>query len=156
MPQFELVAMGGTFDLIHAGHTALLDRAFSVSSQVIIGLTSDSLAAKKGKTPRHTYRQRFDMLESLVKKRYAGKSYVISQLDNDFGPAVLEGKVEALIVSDETAHQGETLNSQRRRRGLEPVQVVIVPMILASDGNRISSTRIRNSEIDAEGKLLKS
>ncbi len=156
MPQFRLVAMGGTFDIIHAGHIALLDRAFSVSSKVIIGLTSDALAAKKGKKPWHTYQQRFDALKLLVEKKFAGKSYVISPLDNDFGPAVLEQGVEALIVSEETAHQGDALNLQRRQRGLAPVQTVIVQMILASDGNRISSTRIRNSEIDAQGKLLKS
>ncbi|QLH09490.1 phosphopantetheine adenylyltransferase [Candidatus Nitrosotenuis sp. DW1] len=156
MTQFKLVAMGGTFDLIHAGHTALLDRAFSISSGVIIGLTSDSLAARKGKKPRHTYQQRFDILESLLKKRFAGKSYTISPLDDDFGPAVLEKEVEALIVSDETAHQGDVLNLKRSQKGLDPVQVITVPMVLASDGNRISSTRIRNSEIDPQGNLLKS
>jgi len=148
--------MGGTFDIIHAGHIALLSHAFSVSSKVIIGLTSDALAAKKGKKLWHTYQQRFDALKSLIEKKFEGKSYVISPLDNDFGPAVLEQGVEALIVSEETAHQGNVLNLQRKQRGLSPVQTIIVPMILASDGNRISSTRIRNSEIDTQGKLLKS
>ncbi len=156
MPQFGLVAMGGTFDVIHAGHMALLERAFSISSRVIIGLTSDSLAAKKGKKPWHTYSQRLDSLKSLIEKKFPRRPYVISPLDDDFGPAVLEGNVEALVVSEETAHQGDVLNLQRRQRGLDPVQTVIVPMILAGDGSRISSTRIRNSEIDAEGRLLKS
>lgn len=152
--QFRLVAMGGTFDVIHAGHMALLKEAFSVSSKVIIGLSSDAFAAKKGKKLWHTYAQRFDSLKSLIEKTFPEKSYVISPLDNDFGPAVLEQGVEALIVSEETAHQGETLNQLRKQKNLNLVQTVIVPMILASDGNRISSTRIRNSEIDSAGKLL--
>ena len=35
-----------------------------------------------------------------------------------------------------------------------PVQVVTVPMFLAKDGTRISTTRIKNSEIDIDGNLL--
>ena len=154
MARFRLVAMGGTFDVIHAGHMALLNEAFSVSSKVIIGLSSDALAAKKGKKLWHTYAQRLGALESLLQKTFPEKSYVISPLDNDFGPAVLERGVEALIVSEETAHQGETLNHLRQQKNLPPVQTITVRMILASDGKRISSTRIRNSEIDSSGKLL--
>ncbi|TBR21084.1 MAG: pantetheine-phosphate adenylyltransferase [Candidatus Nitrosotenuis sp.] len=152
--RFHTVAMGGTFDVIHAGHMALLNAAFSVSSHVIIGLSSDSLAAKKGKKIWHTYQQRFDSLESLIKKAFPERSYVISQLDNDFGPAVLEKQVEALIASEETAPQGKALNQMRKEKGMPPVHVMVVPMVLASDGGRISSTRIRNSEIDPSGKLL--
>ena len=47
--EFNLVALGGTFDIIHAGHMSLLDKGFSVSKKVILGLTSDELAEKKGK-----------------------------------------------------------------------------------------------------------
>lgn len=154
MPQFRLVAMGGTFDIIHIGHVALLERAFSVSSKVIIGLTSDELARKKGKKPCHTYQERFDALKLFIEKNFPEKSYVISPLDNDFGPAVIEQDVGALVVSEETAHQGEALNNLRKQKNLAPVETMVVPMMLASDGNRISSTRIRNSEIDTQGNLL--
>lgn len=154
MPQFRLVAMGGTFDIIHTGHNALLKEAFSISSKVIIGLTSDEFAIKKGKKLWHTYQQRFDALKLLVEKNFPEKAYVISPLDNDFGPAVIEQDVEALVVSEETAHQGQILNNLRKQKNLPPIQTVVVPMILASDGTRISSTRIRNSEIDTQGNLL--
>jgi len=154
MTQFRIVAMGGTFDLIHDGHIALLERAFSISDKVIIGLTGDGLAEKKGKKIQNRYPQRFSALEQLIKTRFPGKSYAISMLDDDFGPAVIEGDVQALVASDETAHKGDILNKQRREKNLDPVQVVTVPLILARDGKRISSTRIRDSEIDPQGNLL--
>ncbi|MEM4377665.1 MAG: pantetheine-phosphate adenylyltransferase [Candidatus Nitrosotenuis sp.] len=154
MVQFKVVATGGTFDVIHQGHIALLDESFSISEKVIIGLTSDELAKKKGKTLWHNYSQRFNSLEQLIKKKFPRKHYIISKLENDFGPAAIEGDVEALVVSGETAYQGDVLNELRRQKNLPSVKVVVVPLVLAKDGKRISSTRIRNSEIDAEGNLL--
>jgi pantetheine-phosphate adenylyltransferase len=154
MARFDVVAMGGTFDMIHKGHIALLETAFSLSDMVIIGLTSDELATKKGKKIQYTYQQRFERLEQFIESKFQRKSYLISKLDNDFGPAAIQGDVQALIVSEETAYQGEVLNKLRAEKNLGPVQTVVVPMIMAADGKRISSTRIRNSEIDAEGNLL--
>lgn len=154
MTRFRVVATGGTFDIIHRGHIALLDEAFSVSSKVIIGLTGDELARRKGKKLHYEYEQRLAVLKSLLDARFQNKSYVISRLDNDFGPAVIEGDVEALVVSDETAHQGDALNLIREEKGLGKVEVVVVPMVLAEDGKRISSTRIRNMEIDSDGNML--
>jgi len=151
--QFTLVAMGGTFDIIHKGHLTLLAKAFSISSNVIIGLTSDELAEKRGKKTLNVYKKRFETLMNIIKTNFPNHLFQISKLDNDFGPAVLEENVQALVVSGETGNQGEILNQLRKEKNLTPVKIVIVPMVLAHDGNRISTTRIKNSEIDIDGNV---
>jgi len=153
MESFDLVAMGGTFDIIHDGHMALLNKAFSISSKVIIGLSSDQLATKKGKNLVNDYSKRLSSLKSIIEKNFPNISYEISKLENDFGPAVIEGSVKALVVSEETSNKGLVLNELRAKRNLPPVKIVLVPMVLADDGKAISTTRIRNSEIDDSGNL---
>jgi len=153
MESFDLVAMGGTFDVIHSGHMALLNKAFSISSKVIIGLSSDQLATKKGKNLVNDYSKRLSLLKSVIEKNFPNSSYEVSKLENDFGPAVIEGSVKALVVSEETSNKGLVLNELRAERNLPPVKIVLVPMVLAKDGKAISTTRIRNSEIDSNGNL---
>ena len=153
MKSFDLVAMGGTFDVVHIGHMALLDKAFSISSKVIIGLSSDQLAKKKGKNLTSDYPKRLSLLKSVIEKNFPNSSYEISKLENDFGPAVIEGSVKALVVSEETSDKGIRLNELRAERNLSPVMIVVVPMVLAKDGKAISTTRIKNSEIDDSGNL---
>ena len=93
MTQFDIVAMGGTFDVIHAGHIALLDKSFSISSKVIIGLSSDQLAVKRGKNLTNDYSKRLSSLKDVIEKNFSNLPYEISKLENDFGPAVIEGSV---------------------------------------------------------------
>ena len=154
MTRFKLVATGGTFDMIHKGHLELLKGAFSISSKVIIGLTSDEFARKKGKNPEHDYLTRYKTLENAIQKNFPSSQYHIAKLDNDFGPAVLEKEVEALVVSDETASKGEVLNKLRAAKNSPPVEVIVIPLVLAKDGTRISTTRIKKSEIDSNGNIL--
>lgn len=154
MKKFDLVAMGGTFDIIHQGHMSLLSKAFTISSKVIIGLTSDDFASKKGKKLLFNFGDRYNKLQKIIIKNFPKSSFEISKLENDFGPAVLEKKVQALVVSDETFDQGRILNQMRKQKDLPPVEVVVVPMVLAKDGFRISTTRIKNKEIDYNGNLL--
>ncbi len=154
MSKFSLVATGGTFDIIHRGHLTLLSNAFDISDKVIIGLTRDELAEKKRKLPINKYEKRLENLTQVISKEFPNSSFQISKLDNDFGPAVLEKGVEALVVSDEKNNQGTVLNQLRAEKKLSPVKIITVPMFLAKDGKRISTTRIKNSEIDAEGNLL--
>ena len=151
--EFALVALGGTFDIIHAGHIALLDKGFSISKKVILGLTSDELAEKKGKKLLNSFQTRYSRLDSLLKEKFPNNVFEIAKLDNDFGPAAIEADVGALVVSEETSSKGELLNKLRLDQNKSPVAIIVVPMVLAKDGSRISTTRIRNSEIDAQGNI---
>ena len=151
--EFTIIALGGTFDIIHAGHMALLDKGFSISKKVIIGLTSDKLAERKGKKLLNDFQTRYSTLEYLLKEKYQNSVFEIVKLDNDFGPAAIEGNVNALVVSEETRNKGEILNKLRLERDQSSVTIIVVPMVLAKDGSRISTTRIKNSEIDAQGNI---
>ncbi len=154
MPKYSLVALGGTFDIIHKGHLTLLLNASVLSDKVIIGITSDEFAIRKGKILLNKYDARLQNLTSVISKEFPSTIFQISKLENDFGPAVLEKDVQALIVSDETSNQGRALNELRAKKDLAPVEIITVPMFLAQDGKRISTTRIKNLEIDADGNLL--
>jgi len=43
----------------------------------------------------------------------------------------------------------------RRAKGFPPLELVVVELVKAEDGRPISSTRIREGEIDTDGRLLK-
>ena len=151
---FNITALGGTFDIIHIGHIELIQKAVSISDKIIIGLTSDTFISKNHKKIINNFEQRSENLEKIIHEKFPDCSFEIAKLDDDFGPAVIQGDVDALVVSEETSKKGDILNALRKERKLSPVEIIIVPMKMASDGNRISSTRIRNSEIDSSGNIL--
>ncbi|WP_226987212.1 phosphopantetheine adenylyltransferase [Candidatus Nitrososphaera evergladensis] len=155
LKRFRVVATGGTFDEIHAGHIALLSKAFEVGDKVIIGVTSDEFVKGKKKI-NHDFSRRIANLKDMIRKEFGDNAnYEIAKLDSEFGPAVTTGDVGALVASAETQEKGARLNEIRRKNGLAPAQVISVPLIKAEDGKPISSTRIRAGEIDKSGRLLK-
>ena len=151
MKRYSKVCLGGTFDRIHLGHKSLLDMAFNLSNNVIIGLTTDKRANKnRNEEYLNTYQERYSSLDHYILESFKGK-YSIVELDDDWGPGIFDKDLEAIIVSEETEKVAFTLNKNRKLRGLEELKIVTIPLILAKDNKKISSTRIRNSEIDING-----
>jgi pantetheine-phosphate adenylyltransferase len=144
--RFRKVAVGGTFDGLHLGHKVLLNKAFELGDRVIIGLTGDAYA--KGKSMSYEKRKR--NLEMFLR----GKNYEIVELSDAYGPAIIDAELDAIVVSEETKAKALEINDIRGKRGLKPLEIVVVPMVMAADGKPISSTRIRRGEINSEGRLL--
>ena len=145
-----VAATGGTFDIIHLGHRALLGAALSYD-RTIIGLSTDGFAARRGKTILHGYGTRRDRLIEYIRESHPEAAYEVCPLDDDFGPAVLRDGVDVLVVSWETRRAGHALNVMRAGRGLGAVDIVVVPMVCGAGGGRISTTLIREGVMDAEG-----
>jgi len=154
--RFKTVAVGGTFDELHRGHRALLLKAFAVGERVLIGLCSDQLVEGFYK-PHETapYEKRLRELKSFLENEGFLSRAEIMTLNDPFGVTLSGDGVEALVVSLETERVGVKINEERQRRGLAPIEIVVIDMVPSEDCAPISTTRIRAGEIDREGHVLK-
>jgi pantetheine-phosphate adenylyltransferase len=144
------VAIGGTFDVLHDGHKALLKKAY-ILGDVIIGLVSDEMARKKANVV-NTYNSRKKSITAYI-KALTGTDPLIVALHDPYGPT-LEQRFDYIVVSPDTLPTSKEINALRSQRGLPPIKIVCVDFVLAQDGKPISSTRIHNGEIDEHGVLL--
>ncbi len=153
--RFGTVAVGGTFDLFHKGHFSLLVKAFEVGDFVLVGLSSDEFVEKVQKP--HTiasYSQRLKALTVFLKENCLFERAEIIPLFDSYGLTLTDDRIDAIVVSEETAPQAKKINKKRATMGLSALPVVIVKMVLSEDNYPISSTRIWFEEIDREGNLL--
>lgn len=147
MSGYKKVAVGGTFDVFHRGHRALLDKAFEVGESVLIGLASDVMAGEGAAD----YEKRKGALEDLLEPE--GR-YDIVELNEPLGDAATDGTIDAIVVSEETATRALEINEVRQNRGLNALEIISIPLVTAEDGKPMSSTRVKRGEIDKEGRVL--
>jgi len=153
---FKLVGVAGTFDMLHKGHEALLRKAFEVGERVVVGLTTDEFAARMHKPHEVApYKERLEELLVFIMREGQLHRTEVLAINDPYGPAAWDAGFEALVVSEETAPRAEEINALRARRGLRPLELVVIPMVKAENGRPISTTRIRAGEIDREGHLLR-
>jgi pantetheine-phosphate adenylyltransferase len=157
MKKFRKVAVGGTFDEFHRGHKVLLMKAFEIGEHVLVGLCSDEFVEKMGK-PHATasYEERLKELQVFLKALDLSDKAEIVPIDDPYGVTVTDRCIDALVVSEETEKIAIKINQKRSEAQLPPLTIVTIRMVPAENYKPISTTRIREGEIDREGHLLKS
>ncbi|MHA1380307.1 MAG: phosphopantetheine adenylyltransferase [Candidatus Helarchaeota archaeon] len=156
MKKYSLVGISGTFGPLHIAHEQLFKKAFEVSEKVMIGITADFMVKKKICAELISpFSERKKAIIAFLKEEGYFENAIFIKLKDIYGPAIEDSGLEAIIVSEETSFMEKKINDIRKERNLKPLDFIEVKLILAKDGKRISSTRIRKKEIDIYGNVLK-
>jgi cytidyltransferase-like protein len=166
--KYQFVIVGGTFDHLHLGHQAILEKAFFLGQFVLIGLSTKKLYQKKFLWQTiEDYKLRKKNLEKFIRQNFVDynlqnlpivddslqkKGFKIVPIDDYLGGADKLKEAEAIVVSALSFPNALKINQLRVKNGLKELKIVVVPEILASDDKIISSERIRKGEIGRKGE----
>ena len=138
--------MGGTFDHLHKGHEFLLRTALSLSERVEIGLTTQELLQNKQYISNlEDFKKRKEVLVKFISSITDLKRITIVEIKDwdDMDKYAQDPEYEGLIVSQETYENALKLNSNREKKGLKPLILIVIPLIKDEQNKKISSTSIR-------------
>ncbi|MFB6294775.1 MAG: pantetheine-phosphate adenylyltransferase, partial [Candidatus Nanohaloarchaea archaeon] len=149
---YNRVVVGGTWDRLHAGHRSLLLAAFERGGHVDIGVTNETYLGDEDDIQPYT--ERCDQLETMLEQYGLRGRATITPIDDERGTATNRG--DAILVTEETVDGAHRINEDRTEMGKPPLDIITVPLVDAVDGDPISSSRIRNGEIDRDGRPVNS
>jgi pantetheine-phosphate adenylyltransferase len=153
--RFTLVVAGGTFDRLHEGHKGFITDILSMSDKAVIGITSDAfISSIKKKGNIEPYDKRKKALNEYIISIHATDRVQLAPIDDLYIPHIWNNlPIEAIVVTNESKEGAERINIKREEEGKSALKIVVHAMLEAEDGSPISSTRIRNGEIDRSGNL---
>ncbi len=135
----------------------MLSKAFEIAEHVIIGIVRDEALTKLDKICREAI-QPYDIrilnvtsyVDNVILKKFPNRTYEVVGI---FGPydVVLEEKrkIDYIVVSDETLPRAVMINVLREKKGLNSLEIVVIPMVKDQYGRPISAHRFRTGELEA-------
>lgn len=146
--KYNVVAVGGTFDRLHAGHRLLLTAAAWASCEKLrIGVTGNSLL--QGKSYKNfiaPFHERSHHAQCFAKSvRPTLPAVAISELRDSAGLTATDPGIDAIVVSSETAAGARKINDARQASGLNRMVIIEVD-VLDTRGQKLSSSALREAE----------
>ncbi|CEP13404.1 hypothetical protein [Parasitella parasitica] len=147
---FNRVAVGGTFDHLHAGHKILLTMTALLAKQsMVVGVTDDCmLLKKKHRDLIASTQQRMENVKAYLQLVKRSITYDVVPIKDPFGPTVTDQNIDALVVSKETLKGGDLVNSERERRKYHPLKLRIIDVI-SSDNASIQGKDLTDLKISS-------
>ena len=145
---YELIRLGGTFDQFHLGHADRIKTAFNYGKHVAFGLTTEKLLGnKKLKDKIQSYSKREKNLKQFIHNELgiSEQYYSIIPLNDPFGPTITDKNLQAHVSSMETYKIAIKINEIRIQKGLQPLILIIIPIILNKFGKKFSSSELRKN-----------
>jgi len=149
---FRRGLLGGTFDRVHEGHAWLINQALEHCTHLEIWITSDDVAKTKDKRCWDWNRRRSEIEMIIESNSRSRVSFGV--LHDSFGPAIEHPNADAIICTNETLPGCEEINRIRMENQMKPLEIIVMDHARGSDGELISSSRIRNGTIYQSGELF--
>ncbi|KAG1756429.1 uncharacterized protein EDB91DRAFT_1325482 [Suillus paluster] len=113
---YPVVALGGTFDHLHAGHKILLSMAaWIASSKVIVGVTGMIMPYNPTRSFLQFFRPELE--------------YEIVAIKDVYGPTGWDPNIQALVVSMETLPGAASIDKKRAAESLPPLRTFVIDVI---------------------------
>lgn len=150
-----VVALGGTFDHLHAGHKILLSMAAWITAKkIIVGVTDDTLLGKKSHR---------EVLESIGARQDAVRAFLqlfrpqieaeVVAISDVYGPTATDDDIQALVVSKETISGGQSIAKLRDERGLPSLETFVINVISDDGGGGLigeeDAERLRTAKMSS-------
>jgi pantetheine-phosphate adenylyltransferase len=150
-PTYPVVALGGTFDHLHAGHKILLSMAAWIADEkVIVGVTDDALLTKKdNREVLQSLPERIRGVRQFMELFKPSLVYDIVPIQDIYGPTGTDPNIQALVVSKETASGGKAVDKYREEKGLPPLKTFVIDVISHSS----SRVEVEDAEALKQAKL---
>ena len=148
IPQFQHIAVGGTFDQLHNGHRKLLTFAASLTDNLLtIGITADILLVNKTNSQLITsFIDRKKLVQQFIYHLKPSLVVNVVELFDGFGPTITDENINAIIVSSETIAGAFKINEIRQTKNMNNLSILVTRR---SDGATLSSSFIRNSIVNS-------
>lgn len=153
--KYQVVGLGGTFDHFHQGHAWFLEQAAQLSELLIIGITTDELLDQKAFIDTiENYETREAAVAAFLRQRDI--EFELVPLADVAGPAFSDKRIEAVVLTDETASGGEQINKLRLAAGFKALPLERVAMQKGENTDFISSKYIREGSHNRRGAAYRS
>lgn len=151
---YKIIALGGSFDHFHLGHQEFISFAAQFAQRLHIGISDEKLVNTKTNS---------ELIEPFEIRRRAVMSYCqkkaiicqTSKLLDPYGPTLEETQIEALAATAETIRGCDKINEIRTAMGNKALPVHICPWVKDESGEILSSTSIRNGQVNRTGQVYK-
>ncbi|XP_052797477.1 bifunctional coenzyme A synthase-like [Mya arenaria] len=158
LKQYSHTVVGGTYDRLHVGHKLLLSEACALATEKLtVGVTTGPMLNSKVLNeliqPTDT---RIDIVKQFLQEVKPSLEYSMYAITDGFGPTVPaesnddmkdSSTMELIVLSQETVKGGEMINAERKKMGLNELEVYKIDLLEDSCHSQYEEEKVSSSSL---------